>query len=155
MKLDSGYVKFYGTAQILEPNKDDFYGDQEELEVTYIKFDDGYVILKENPNDGYRSSGEIEFSKECPKKLTFNLEHKPKIIYRDFDTDFLGKENQRWGQIWNGLLLRYNKEGDIFGHFGTDASDDYYPCYHCNLDIKKMNKLFYQGTELYKTLNKE
>lgn len=150
--MKSGYHKFYGIAQKISTVKNHF-DESEEVDITYIKFDDGYVILKEDPEDGYRSHGELNFSKECPEGLTFNLDHHPKVIYRDFDTNRLSEDEPRYGGTWDGMLLRVAENEDIFGWFGTDNSDDWYPCYQCELNISFMNELLYKNTPLYKILN--
>ena len=151
MELKSGYAKFYGMATIIEEPIAPWY--DENISITYLKFDDGYIVLTEDPDDGYRSHGELSFTKKCPEDLVFNLEASPCEVYRDFDTKDLREDDQRWARSWDGLVLRFTPEGNVFGHFGTDNSDDYYPCYQCELDIKLMNELYYQSTPLYKVLN--
>lgn len=139
--IKDGYYKLYGIYNAMIDHEDKYgvYGSDEhktKVNATYIKLDDKCYIFKEDPDDGYRSHCDIEIVNP-PSDAVFNLAHHPVLVYVKYG-QFLNEEESY--KDLKGLRLYTDETLNMcLGSFGTENFNDYYPCFHCYLDIPAIN----------------
>ena len=88
-----------------------------------FKVDDIVFKVLEDPNDGYRSClGAIDYTDEH-SSIFFRTP-----IARVCIETYEGR-NQEWSQGDQGYQLVDIADGHVWLEFGTDNTDDYYPCF--------------------------
>lgn len=109
----------------------------------YLKLNDEIWAFEYNPEDGYRSScDEYQISNKDIrlKNVTFNFEDYPIEVYLENWTCANGAGSFRGIKLYDSNDPSERKE---IGVFGTSNIDDWYPSCCMNIDIPRINELYF------------
>ena len=117
---------FEDVIQTLEGQTFDFYGVNDQS----FALDNGVYTAVEDPDDGYRSYLGGVAEESCVTTFLFSRERLARVRLERYEHMDEAK-SQRYGytESFEGFRLVDVDTGHVWLEFGTDFSDDYYPCF--------------------------